>query len=518
MANKVKSQALSIYLGKTSTGTGGDLVDPSGCKVYGVTLGEVDGTLYVPASVPHPPSWVSFLQPGVKKAIDAKVLSASAVLVLKVKSRWFAVVFGHGRHRLKAGSFEEGFGLKVCLNCIEPDKIRSIDRRTFEDGVRQGREQVSRDSDISAFGLDIEREMLRTVTAAPRKEAKLGTRISGMDALSAHVEIGLASLPAYLGKLLPHFASKQYQKDYPWVDHIAPVLDDMVIDELDAKLAELLRLGSDRVWMAVPEIIDWQIVQQFSHSLATGSRKFADLHVTNLLEHIYAGGGGVSIETLRRAKVFQYDANDQRLGHTWSAYECLYAEIEHSGTYVLSAGKWYKVAADYSSAVREAIGSIPATKIQLPPANINESEGDYNLRAAKLIPGGRLLDKKLVFLPRRVGGVEICDILHEGSNTFIHVKKWGQSAVLSHLFAQGLVSADLFLHSDEFRDAARKRIGDWVPKARPNADQHEVAFALISRSKKDLQLPFFSQVNLRACAEELKGRGYRVTLTKIQAQ
>lgn len=31
-------------------------------------------------------------------------------------------------------------------------------------------------------------------------------------------------------------------------------------------------------------------------------------------------------------------------------------------------------------------------------------------------------------------------------------------------------------------------------------------------------LPFFSQVNLRACAEQLRGRGYRVTLTKIQAR
>jgi uncharacterized protein (TIGR04141 family) len=81
------------------------------------------------------------------------------------------------------------------------------------------------------------------------------------------------------------------------------------------------------------------------------------------------------------------------------------------------------------------------------------------------------------------------------------------------------VSADLFLHNAQFRDAARKRIGgDWVPKDRPNAERYEVAFALISRSAKPIQLPFFSQVNLRACAEQLKGRGYRVTLTKIQAR
>src|SRR5690606_22438072 len=101
-------------------------------------------------------------------------------------------------------------------------------------------------------------------------------------------------------------------------------------------------------------------------------------------------------------------------------------------------------------------------------------------------------DKKLVHLPRRVGGIEICDVLHRKSNAFVHVKKWGQSAVLSHLFAQGLVSADLFLHDAGFREEMRKRIGgDWVPKDRPNAERYEVAFALISRSLKKIDLPFF---------------------------
>lgn len=517
MADKLKSQALSIYLGKTSIATIDDLIDASECKTYDVELGDIAGTLLVPNAEPHRPSWVAFLQPGVRTTIDVTSISASGVLVLKTQERWFAIVFGHGRHRLVPGAFEEGFGLRVCLNCIEHEKIRSIDRRTFEDGVRQGREQVSRDSDIAAFGLDIEREMLRTVTAAPRRETKLGNRISGMDSLLTHVPIDLPRLPAYLGKLLPHFASKRYRKDYPWVDHIAPVLDDAVVDDLDERLVELLKTGSEKVWMAVPEIIEWQVVHQFSYSLAKDSPKGDDLHVKSLLEHLYRGD--VSIETLRRAKVYQFGANDQRIGHTWRAYDCLYAEIDKGGTFVLSGGRWYKVAADYAVAVRDAVRGIPQTKLALPEAALGESEGDYNERAAKLLPGGLLLDKKCVHLPRHVGGIEICDLLHPKSNAFIHVKKWGQSAVLSHLFAQGLVSADLFLHSAEFRDAARKRIGgDWVPNERPRAERYEVAFALISRSKKQIDLPFFSQVNLRACAEQLRGRGYRVTLTKVQAK
>jgi uncharacterized protein (TIGR04141 family) len=456
------------------------------------------------------------MQPGCQQTISAAAMSASGILTVNVEKRWFAVVFGHGRHRLIPGAYEEGFGLRVCLNCIEPDKVRSIDRRTFEDRVRQGREQVSRDSDIAAFGLDVERDMLRAVTGTPRKDAMLGSRISGMDSLLTHAAIDLAGLPAYLNRLLPHFTSKRYRKDYPWFEHITPVLDEAVVDDLDARLVERLKLRSDRVWMAVPEIINWQNVHYFAHSLSKDAPKIEDLHVKSLLECLYAND--VSVVTLRRAKVYQFGANDQRLGHTWSAYECLYAEIARNGTYVLSGGRWYKVAADYAEAVQAAIASIPATKITLPPAGLGDREDAYNELATKALDGGVLLDKKLVHLPRRVGGIEICDILHQKSNTFIHVKKWGQSAVLSHLFAQGLVSADLFLHDTSFREEARKRIGGtWVPKERPNAEHYEVAFALISRSQKKIDLPFFSQVNLRACSERLQAFGYRVTLTKIQA-
>lgn len=515
MKGKPKQQALSVYLGKSGISGSGDLIEAEGCKEYAVTLGQVRGALFVPKAESHSPSWVAFVQPGVREVIDVISLSASGVLVLKVQGRWFAVVFGHGRHRLKPGAYEEGFGLRICLNCIQPEKIRSIDRRTFEDGVRQGREQVSRDSHIAVFGLDIERDMLRAVTGTPREDTKLGSRISGMDSLLTNAAIGLAELPAYLGKLLPHFDSKRYRSDYPWVDHIAPVLDVAAVDDLDARLVEMMRTQSDNVWMAVPEIINWQAVSGFTHSLAKGVPRMGDLHVKSLLEHLYCSD--VSVAALRRAKVYQFGANDQRIGSTWNAYDCMYAEIDKNGTYVLSGGRWYKVASDYAESVRAFVKKIPPSRIPFPGATSGEREDSYNARAAEEIDGALLLDKKVVRVARRVSPIEICDLLVRKDNAFVHVKKWGQSAVLSHLFAQGLVSADLFLHDDAFREEVRKRVGaDWVPKSRPDASRYEIAFALISRSLKKSDLPFFSQVNLRSCVERLGAFGYRVSLTKIQ--
>jgi uncharacterized protein (TIGR04141 family) len=87
------------------------------------------------------------------------------------------------------------------------------------------------------------------------------------------------------------------------------------------------------------------------------------------------------------------------------------------------------------------------------------------------------------------------------------------------LFSQGVVSATLFLQDPDFRREVRKKLPpvhrSGVPEGRPRAERYEVGFAIVSRSPRDLALPFFSKVNLRNAARTLKGFGYHVTLSKI---
>src|ERR1019366_6571438 len=58
--------------------------------------------------------------------------SSNALLVLWRQGRVYAVAFGTGRFLLKPSCIDDTFGLKTCLNSIAPDKIRTIDRQTFE--------------------------------------------------------------------------------------------------------------------------------------------------------------------------------------------------------------------------------------------------------------------------------------------------------------------------------------------------------------------------------------------------
>ncbi len=90
------------------------------------------GTLYVRSSVPKPPKWSSFFE-GVVEIGDIGInTTVGAVLFIETEGKIFAVTFGHGRYLLKPDSWVERFGLKVALNSIGREKIRTIDKTTFE--------------------------------------------------------------------------------------------------------------------------------------------------------------------------------------------------------------------------------------------------------------------------------------------------------------------------------------------------------------------------------------------------
>lgn len=121
--------------------------------------------------------------------------------------------------------------------------------------------------------------------------------------------------------------------------------------------------------------------------------------------------------------------------------------------------------------------------------------------------------------------IEICDLL-TSDGKLLHLKKRGKSSTLSHLFAQGVTSAELLMQSPEFRAEAREiaatvdaAFADVLPEARPDRDEFEVAYVVITRSRRQdapLTLPFFSVVNLRAAAQRLGGFGFRVSVAAVR--
>ena len=115
--------------------------------------------------------------------------------------------------------------------------------------------------------------------------------------------------------------------------------------------------------------------------------------------------------------------------------------------------------------------------------------------------------------------IEFCDVLTKDKK-FIHVKKYGASSVLSHLFAQGLTSGELFFSDEEFRRKVNDKLPDDLkfPETKPNPEDYEIIYAVVSSVDKDLEMPFFSKINLRRAKKRLMAFGYNVSLLKVSVR
>jgi len=72
------------------------------------------------------------------------------------------------------------------------------------------------------------------------------------------------------------------------------------------------------------------------------------------------------------------------------------------------------------------------------------------------------MDRQTVELKKRgLTKVEFCDLF--GLNKeIVHIKRYTGSSELSHLFQQGVVSAELFLHEPEFRKLVNDKLSEHI--------------------------------------------------------
>ena len=89
----------------------------------------------------------------------------------------------------------------------------------------------------------------------------------------------------------------------------------------------------------------------------------------------------------------------------------------------------------------------------------------------------------------------------------------------SHLFAQGVNSAELFQTDPEFRQKVNVLLPEAYqipePSKRPDYGEYRVVYAIVSDIDGDLELPFFSKLSLKNARRRMEGFGYKVALSKI---
>jgi uncharacterized protein (TIGR04141 family) len=508
-----KTNKLNVYLVKAEYTRFSDIVKPDtrGIEIEGV------GTFFAQDSHSRLPDWVKdFFLETLARNFTLRTSSAKGVLLARASKRVFAIAFGHGRHLLNEGVLEERFGLKVVLNSVSPQSLRSIDKTTLGSVPKQSREQLSLESEAANFGIDIEQDLLNAVTGRS-KDTRLGKTISGRDALALSVKVDVSEIKAVLPLFLDRFQSEDYKENFDWIDQITDVRDKKKVAELNSWLVSRLENRElDNIWMAPPNVIDWVDVRGFRYSQRRDAPTFTDLSAEDFLNSL--DGGAVDLDVLKSKVVLAISAKTDEPFEHWRAYRCLYAEARmDDSVYVLNNGKWYRIAADFAEQVLAYFNNIPESEIELPDYD-HRGEGEYNESLPALVAGTHCLDRKLI---RHGGGhsaIEFCDLITEDKR-LVHVKRYGGSAQFSHLFNQGAVSGELFAKDEEFR----KKLNEHLPRPlqlsdtalRPELKDYEIVFAIISKSDAPLEIPFFSKVALRNTRRRLEGYGYRVTKKKV---
>lgn len=126
--------------------------------------------------------------------------------------------------------------------------------------------------------------------------------------------------------------------------------------------------------------------------------------------------------------------------------------------------RWYEVGPGYVNHLRRRVTQVLSQPVPvgLPAWRSGEEERAYNQRV-----GGKAgfvcLNRQLVRTEAHPRGIELCDLLGP-DDELIHVKRARSSAPLSHLFAQGMVSAEQLLFDEVARARLRELVQDRKPK------------------------------------------------------
>jgi uncharacterized protein (TIGR04141 family) len=485
-----------------------------------------EGEIRVKLSRAAPPVWQQFLRNGTREQMpDLFTQSSGALLVLTTDERVFCVAFGNGRHWINEQNIERRFGMIVTLNTVDPQKIRSVDREEFETVTRLTRSQLSVSSTIDSFGLDVQRDLVRSVTGTP-EDPEFAAHVTGSDNLVIYAPITFAQLGAKCSQALAHHREQHYkQRGFGWIDNFVRVRDGLRIASLEQHLQEQIRTGAtDNVFLSPPMIIENQELLGFRYP---GERKGRDLHEDLRLDKFLEGRNReeITVDWLKGHKVREFTNDADTPSRQFPIFDCIVYEVrQERKLYVLSQGEWFEVDEDHVTAVNAELEQIAENeRLALPDAHLGELEPEYNNRAARE-SGGRLalfdVAAARIHYEGSRGIIEVCDLLSLDKD-FIHVKAKTKSSTLSHLFAQGTNSAQAF-RDLRFRELAAPvcpeshrhifqteeiRVGD-----------HSVTFGIITKAEGPVKdaLPFFSKQSLVNSARALRAMGYRVYTRKIQ--
>jgi uncharacterized protein (TIGR04141 family) len=382
---------------------------------------------------------------------------------------------------------------------------------------------------FETFGVDRLRDVLNAATGRPADIEHWGRRISGSDALYMSAEnVRFDGIGDVCHQVDGAHRRTDYRERFGWLDHIKPVADSDLREALELRVLDVLRAGvTNGLDLGPPEVVDWERVESFRYHFNTRQGiTHPELRLADYLRGARQRGllDDLDVPSLRRRRIDAVDGDNQVV-HRWTVWRCLDGEVTlNDETFVVDDGEFFQVESSFLTALNEYIEAIPPGSTDLPSGGNTTTERTYNEATANENAKLLLLDRQLVASDESTTRIEVCDLLSD-RRELIHVKRHLGARDLSHLFAQGATSAELLQTDPQFRARVQRlvtKLGSDDAFAffddNLRASDLEVSFAIIAdwRDRPLAEgLPFFSKVNLRRTAEDLRSRGFSVSCTKV---
>ena len=504
------------------------LQDIEGCHHYSIPIsGYPNAEVYLKTIPSKIHNW-SRLLPTEISGIDwsqYRTRSLFGLLLIEVEERLFALTSGFGRFLLHPFSFENRFGFKAVLNSIEPQTIQQLSKLTLSQNPKTSIEQVAKGVNIGQFGIDGFLDLIQRVKGKSKIET-LGLSLDGEDALKISVAYELDQLPALLTECLDLYSSNEYQAYFPEVDNLAEVKDKeqktLLNKDLENQLNRELEhysageeLSGD-IWASIPEIVFDDDYECFIFKNSGNALRYYDIELSILFRERYLKRDGskkrdVTISSLTNDQIFIRKA-DRTNYIKWRAISCINAIIERNEEkYFFIEGKWFRATSSYIETLDQKINGIPSSNLAFCdwPQHVHEkdylSSDPLNHNTSYLV-----LDRNNIFLDGQ-SPIEPCDIYTQ-DKLLIHLKRYGSSALLGHLFNQGYVSGDLLINSVEFRNKFNDKLQDGYMIEDVNPSEFTISYVIGTKYPENFKLPLFSKITLTKAYDELRRKGFNVTL------
>lgn len=467
--------------------------------------------------------------------------SNSLIFFVKANDRIFAFTNGYAQYTIDTSKIEWDFGLKVALNSISQNQIRGIDTRKLSLSSHQKREISSTSGNLNSFELDFDAEFINSITGKVSGH-QIGSSLHGSESLKVSVKLDLKKVVDYCTNLVAVYQKTDYQQRFSFYDKLHVNKDPAVFDFFVTSFRDAVLKGDySKIVLAYPNIEDFYY---FSYRLVYDKKRedYADIGSEELAHFISTKKIDFRNVDLKDLKVFL--VNDE--GEAKKKYSILdYIVYEFSignERYIYSNRQVFAIDDDFYTNVVNDIHDVEISSINgitLPPVKSDirknkknkdvlhfEPEGEYNLRVALLNSAEVIcLDKSNFrnFPGRSQDQIEICDIATR-SKELICVKFYkNSSAVMSHLFQQGFVSADLLAELEDYRKelakATESKFGkSWINPTELVRTEITFVYAIGMHSAGSLadNLPFFSKISLRQNIKDIKKLNFDVRIVKIE--